>query len=141
METYLKNENEIEKKKQKIFYNFFFSTMPSIHLNDFLQWTWKSTTTYVVLKFIDFDWKVNEDKLTKINFILYLYVVLIKITFWLCKVVRKYTLSAISESTSTIVLNFLQDPPNKFFFGKCLKKNCWIFSQISFFIWKYNPSA
>ena len=28
-----------------------------------------------------------------------------------------------------------------FFFGKCLEKNYWIFSQISFFIWKYNPSG
>ena len=26
------------------------------------------------------------------------------------------------------------------FFGKCFKKNYWIFSQISFFIWKYDSS-
>ena len=28
-----------------------------------------------------------------------------------------------------------------FYFGKSFKKNYWIFSQISFFIWKYNPSS
>ena len=27
------------------------------------------------------------------------------------------------------------------FFGKCFRKNYWIFSEISFFIWKYNPSG
>ena len=27
------------------------------------------------------------------------------------------------------------------FFGKCFKKNFWIFSQTSFFIWKSNPSG
>ena len=27
------------------------------------------------------------------------------------------------------------------FFWKCFKKNYWIFFQISFFIWKYNPSG
>ena len=34
----------------------------------------------------------------------------------------------------------IQGPPNTFFLENALKKNLWIFSQISFFIWKYNPS-
>ena len=34
---------------------------------------------------------------------------------------------------------YIQGPPNKFFFS--IKKNYWIFSQISFFIWKHNPSV
>ena len=36
----------------------------------------------------------------------------------------------------------LQGPPNTFFFLEyALKKKYWIFSQISFFIWMYNPSG
>ena len=35
----------------------------------------------------------------------------------------------------------LQGPPNTFFLENALKTNYWIFYQISYFIWKYNPSA
>ena len=39
-------------------------------------------------------------------------------------------------------LSFLfKCPPNTFCFEKCAKKNYWIFSQISVFIWMYNPSS
>ena len=33
----------------------------------------------------------------------------------------------------------VQSPPKTFFLGKYLRKNYSIFTQISLFIWKYNP--
>ena len=55
-----------------------------------------------------------------------------------CVVFSTALYSRIFSSVFTFL--FLQSPPNNFFFWKMVKENYWIFSQISFFIWKSNPS-
>ena len=40
-----------------------------------------------------------------------------------------------------IELVILKGPSNTFILENVLKKTTWIFSQISYFIWKYNPSG
>ena len=46
----------------------------------------------------------------------------------------------IQFNSKKYLLYYIQGPPNNFFLlENGLKKNYWIFSQISFFIWKYNP--
>ena len=62
------------------------------------------------------------------------------------KDVFKFTTAAAKINRTEIPIRLanrfiVQDPPNTFFLENALKKSYWIFAQICFTIWKYNPSG
>ena len=56
-------------------------------------------------------------------------------------VAQSHTISILMSVYIVICIIIYRVRQITFSFLKCYKKNYWIFSQISFFIWKYNPSG
>ena len=110
------------KSPKKYFSYFIFDNWPGIRLIS-RHTTYKTTATSLLEISINLYSVVGVFLFTYLAFFMSVFALILSSTI-ICKQV------------------YITGPPKTFFFlENTLKKNYWIFSQISYFIWKYNPSS